>query len=73
MQIFVKIPIRRKTLTQEIDPADTVEQIKTSIEKIEGIPSNNQRVIFDGINLQDEKSLSFYNIPDKSTLYLLLG
>ncbi|CAG9853942.1 unnamed protein product [Phyllotreta striolata] len=73
MQIFVKIPIRRKTLRQEIDPTDTIEIIKSNVEKLEGIPLDNQRVVYDGVNLQNEKSLLFYNITDKSTLYLLLG
>ncbi|CAK67125.1 unnamed protein product (macronuclear) [Paramecium tetraurelia] len=62
-----------KTLTLEINNKDmSIEQLKMLIQNREGIPPDQQRLIFEGILLQDGKMLWEYNIGPESTLYLTL-
>lgn len=71
MEIFVKT-LTGKTVSIEVEANESIEDVKAKIAEKEGIPAEQQRLIFGGQQLQDAKCLEDYDVDDDATLHLVL-
>jgi len=71
MQIFVKT-LQGQTITVDVNADDTIDAVKRKIQAKENLPAVDQRLVYAGKSLDDQRTLSDYNVQDSATMHLLL-
>jgi hypothetical protein len=70
IRLFVGKTLVGPALTIEVEPSSTINDVKALLEHTANIPFNQQRLIYNGKQLEDNRTLADYNVLDGSTLIL---
>jgi len=72
MRIKVKT-LTGKEIDLDVEPEYKISNVKEQVEEKEGIPPAQQRLIFGGKQMDDEKDVASYNLEAGATLHLVLA